>query len=60
MHETDLLAAEFERHRAHLRAVVYRMLGSGCGGRGRRPGILATSDIDGAADLNLLRALRHR
>jgi RNA polymerase sigma factor (sigma-70 family) len=26
--ENDLLAAEFERHRAHLRAVAYRMLGS--------------------------------
>jgi DNA-directed RNA polymerase specialized sigma24 family protein len=24
----DWLAAEFERHRAHLRAVGYRMLGS--------------------------------
>ena len=28
MTENDLLAAEFERHRAHLRAVAYRMLGS--------------------------------
>jgi RNA polymerase sigma factor (sigma-70 family) len=26
--ENDLLAAEFESHRAHLRAVAYRMLGS--------------------------------
>src|ERR671932_474640 len=28
MGERDLLAEEFERHRAHLRAVAYRMLGS--------------------------------
>ena len=28
MQRTDLLAAEFEEHRAHLRAVAYRMLGS--------------------------------
>src|SRR5829696_10582405 len=28
MHGTDQLAAEFEEHRAHLRAVAYRMLGS--------------------------------
>jgi RNA polymerase sigma-70 factor (ECF subfamily) len=28
MSETDLLAARFEEHRAHLRAVAYRMLGS--------------------------------
>ena len=28
MGEQDLLASEFERHRAHLRAVAYRMLGS--------------------------------
>jgi RNA polymerase sigma-70 factor (ECF subfamily) len=28
MDERDLLAAEFERHRARLRAVAYRMLGS--------------------------------
>src|ERR671939_2075876 len=28
MTENDLLAGEFERHRARLRAVAYRMLGS--------------------------------
>src|SRR5215208_3189497 len=28
MERTDQLAAEFEEHRAHLRAVAYRMLGS--------------------------------
>ncbi len=28
MTETELLAAQFEQHRAHLRAVAYRMLGS--------------------------------
>src|SRR5437763_16311630 len=28
MGENDLLAEEFERHRARLRAVAYRMLGS--------------------------------
>src|ERR687884_2004277 len=28
MDERDLLATEFERHRARLRAVAYRMLGS--------------------------------
>src|SRR5260370_11518800 len=28
MHEHDWLAARFEEHRAHLRAVAYRMLGS--------------------------------
>jgi RNA polymerase sigma-70 factor (ECF subfamily) len=28
MHEQDLLSDEFERHRAHLLAVAYRMLGS--------------------------------
>ena len=28
MRESDLLAEEFERHRARLRAVAYRMLGS--------------------------------
>src|SRR5215213_439011 len=28
MQRTDLLASEFEEHRAHLRAVAYRMLGS--------------------------------
>src|SRR2546428_11928324 len=28
MGEHDLLAEQFERHRAHLRAVAYRMLGS--------------------------------
>src|SRR5258708_20247551 len=28
MGDNDLLAAEFERHRARLRAVAYRMLGS--------------------------------
>ena len=28
MPDTDLLAAAFEEHRAHLRAVAYRLLGS--------------------------------
>ena len=28
MSESDLLAEEFERHRARLRSVAYRMLGS--------------------------------
>jgi RNA polymerase sigma-70 factor, ECF subfamily len=28
MNETDLLAAQFEKNRSHLRAVAYRMLGS--------------------------------
>jgi RNA polymerase sigma factor (sigma-70 family) len=28
MDDDDLLAARFEEHRAHLRAVAYRMLGS--------------------------------
>jgi RNA polymerase sigma-70 factor (ECF subfamily) len=28
MHQDDLLAQQFEEHRAHLRAVAYRMLGS--------------------------------
>ena len=28
MTDPDQLAAEFERHRTHLRAVAYRMLGS--------------------------------
>jgi RNA polymerase sigma factor (sigma-70 family) len=28
MHEDETLAAQFERHRAHLRSVAYRMLGS--------------------------------
>src|SRR2546428_3962836 len=28
MGEHDLLAEQFERHRAHLRSVAYRMLGS--------------------------------
>ena len=28
MHDKDLLAKEFETHRAHLRSVAYRMLGS--------------------------------
>ncbi len=28
MNESEVLAERFERHRAHLRAVAYRMLGS--------------------------------
>jgi len=28
MHEHEFLAERFEEHRAHLRAVAYRMLGS--------------------------------
>src|SRR5215213_9583153 len=28
MHDPDVLARQFEAHRAHLRAVAYRMLGS--------------------------------
>ena len=41
MDENEWLADRFEEHRAHLRAVAYRMLGSLTRGRRRRPGHLA-------------------
>jgi hypothetical protein len=41
MPSPEWLAEQFEQHRAHLRAVAYRMLGSARLARGARMSILA-------------------
>ncbi|HEV2377130.1 MAG TPA: sigma-70 family RNA polymerase sigma factor [Streptosporangiaceae bacterium] len=76
MDETDWLAERFEEHRAHLRAVAYRMLGSfaeaddAVQNSWLRLSRADTSDVENLAGwlttvvarecLNMLRARRHR
>ena len=47
MADSDWLAAAFEEHRDHLRAVAYRLLGSMSRCRRRGPGHLAAADRRG-------------